>query len=267
MTVLPESVERVARDVREDILRARYRPGDRLPSERDLAERLGVGRGAVREAFRALAQLGLIIISPGGARAAPLEEASLDVLGHLVALEELPDLALVGQVLEANSLLVYGWIRLLVEKGNAADIDALRAQIRAMADPAVSDAEYNEKWEHFVTCGADRSPNLVLRLMRRGMRLHFWERLAAAGVDLELQRDLFTPIAAEMDAAFDRRDAAGAADLAYSLMNLHREGALKILEQEHERAARVDSDRRSRVAVLDHFMAQDRSTGPIDETR
>jgi hypothetical protein len=46
MHALPDSVERVARELREGILRRRYRPGDRLPSERDLAERLHVSRGA-----------------------------------------------------------------------------------------------------------------------------------------------------------------------------------------------------------------------------
>ena len=265
MAGLPESVERVARDVREDVLRRRYRPGDRLPSERDLAERLGVSRGAVREAFRALAQLGLIVISPGGARAAPVEEASLDVLGHLLALEALPDLELVGHVLEANSLLVYGWFRLLVERGTAAEIDAVRDQIRAMADPAADDAEYRENWERFVTGVADRSPNLVLRLMGRGLRLHFWERLADAGVDLKLQRDLFAPIAPEMDAMLERRDAAGAAEIAYSLMKLHRERALKFLEEEHERAAQADPNRRSLRPVLDHFMTPAPSKGSTDE--
>lgn len=36
------------------------KPGDKLPSERELAERLSVGRSSVREAFRALELLGLI---------------------------------------------------------------------------------------------------------------------------------------------------------------------------------------------------------------
>ncbi|WP_245153880.1 GntR family transcriptional regulator [Jeotgalibacillus proteolyticus] len=38
----------------------RLTSGDRLPSERELSERLGVGRSSVREAFRALELLGLI---------------------------------------------------------------------------------------------------------------------------------------------------------------------------------------------------------------
>ncbi|MBN1883723.1 MAG: FadR family transcriptional regulator [Deltaproteobacteria bacterium] len=42
-----------------------YRPGQRLPSERELMETLGVGRSSIREAFQALAIMGLIDIRPG----------------------------------------------------------------------------------------------------------------------------------------------------------------------------------------------------------
>lgn len=44
-----------------DIVQARnLRPGDKLPSERELSEQLGAGRSSVREALRALELLGLI---------------------------------------------------------------------------------------------------------------------------------------------------------------------------------------------------------------
>ncbi len=86
--------------------------------------------------------------------------------------------------------------------------------------------------------------------------MHFWERLAGAGVDLKLQRDLFAPFAAEMDAALECRDAAGAAEIAYSLMKLHRERTLKILTQEHAKEGKVASENRSRLPVLDHFLNQ-----------
>jgi DNA-binding FadR family transcriptional regulator len=265
MVILPESVERVAGELRDGILRRRYQPGDRLPSERDLAERFQVNRGAVREAFRTLAQLGLIVIGPGGARAAPVEEASLDVLDHLLALEELPDLVLVEHVLEAHAVLVFGWLRLLVESGTDAEIESVREEFRGMADPDASDEEYAEKWNHFVNGVADRSPNLVLQLMRRGMRLHFWERLARAGVDLSMQRDLFVPVAAEMDSALARRDAARAAEIAYSSMALHRKRALKILAEEHERAGTATAERRSLLPFLDHFIAERPSGESTDE--
>ena len=50
-----------------EILAGRLRPGSRLPSERDLAVELGVGRGAVREALRVLQAQGLVTASVGQA--------------------------------------------------------------------------------------------------------------------------------------------------------------------------------------------------------
>lgn len=46
--------------VTDEILNGRVRPGDRLPAERELAAQLGVSRGAVREAMRALQAQGVI---------------------------------------------------------------------------------------------------------------------------------------------------------------------------------------------------------------
>lgn len=47
-------------DIRKMISQERIRPGDRIPSERELAERLKVGRSTIREALRSLELLGLI---------------------------------------------------------------------------------------------------------------------------------------------------------------------------------------------------------------
>lgn len=47
-------------DIRKMINQENIRPGDRIPSERELAERLKVGRSTIREALRSLELLGLI---------------------------------------------------------------------------------------------------------------------------------------------------------------------------------------------------------------
>ncbi|MGI2326355.1 FadR/GntR family transcriptional regulator [Planococcus sp. YIM B11945] len=50
----------IVRDIRDMIRHEKIRPGDRLPSERELAETLQVGRSTIREALRSLELLGLI---------------------------------------------------------------------------------------------------------------------------------------------------------------------------------------------------------------
>ena len=51
--------------IRSLILANNYEPGDRLPSERELAEQLSIGRPSVREALRILGAMGLIEIRVG----------------------------------------------------------------------------------------------------------------------------------------------------------------------------------------------------------
>ncbi|WP_226554264.1 FadR/GntR family transcriptional regulator [Celeribacter naphthalenivorans] len=59
--VTPEKLSAsVARQVELLILRGILRPGERLPSERDLSERLGVSRPSVREAVAELTDKGLL---------------------------------------------------------------------------------------------------------------------------------------------------------------------------------------------------------------
>ncbi len=52
--------EQIVQQVEEAILKGQLRPGDQLPPERDLAQRFGVSRTAVREAIRALREKGLL---------------------------------------------------------------------------------------------------------------------------------------------------------------------------------------------------------------
>ncbi|HMR34465.1 MAG TPA: FCD domain-containing protein [Geminicoccaceae bacterium] len=57
--------EQIAELIQDEIARGIIRPGEQLPSERDIMARYGVGRAAVREALFALAKMGLIVISSG----------------------------------------------------------------------------------------------------------------------------------------------------------------------------------------------------------
>src|SRR4051812_44940136 len=76
--------------IRDVILSGEVPAGERLPNERDLAERFAVGRPTVREALRSLEALGIVEIRAGragGAFAARPSEATLgSALSTLVSL-------------------------------------------------------------------------------------------------------------------------------------------------------------------------------------
>jgi DNA-binding FadR family transcriptional regulator len=97
--------DEIAAILRDDILRGHYRAGERLPSERDLSARFDTSRGAVREAFKRLEQLGIATVQPGGARVVPIDQCTLDVLGPLLDLDDMPDPKLVDEVMQKVGLL------------------------------------------------------------------------------------------------------------------------------------------------------------------
>lgn len=56
----PKRYLNIVSEMRDMIREQNIRPGDRIPSERELAEQLAVGRSTIREALRSLELLGLI---------------------------------------------------------------------------------------------------------------------------------------------------------------------------------------------------------------
>jgi GntR family transcriptional repressor for pyruvate dehydrogenase complex len=57
--------EEIIAQIRDQLAEGRWKPEDRLPSERELSERFRVSRASVREAIRALESLGLVTIKTG----------------------------------------------------------------------------------------------------------------------------------------------------------------------------------------------------------
>jgi GntR family transcriptional regulator, transcriptional repressor for pyruvate dehydrogenase complex len=52
--------EQIVQQIQDSILKGALKPGDQLPAERELAQRFGVSRTAVREAVKALREKGLV---------------------------------------------------------------------------------------------------------------------------------------------------------------------------------------------------------------
>ncbi len=72
--------QQVADQIESAVLAGELRPGDRLPGERELAERFQVGRSTVREALRVLASDNLVWSRPGDPRGPLVLPVSADPL-------------------------------------------------------------------------------------------------------------------------------------------------------------------------------------------
>jgi DNA-binding FadR family transcriptional regulator len=83
----------VADGLRQAILAGRFAPGERLPTERELAMQFGVSRTSVREALRALEAQGFVAPGPATARTVVgpgLSDALRDAVGNLLRLQQIP---------------------------------------------------------------------------------------------------------------------------------------------------------------------------------
>src|SRR3712207_110224 len=111
--------EQVFRRLAEDILAGRYEPGERLPTQRQLAADLDVNLASVREAVKRLEQLRLVEVRHGDAMRVRdwRRHGSLDVLTHALLSAGALDASLLGAVLEARRLLFVQAARLAAERG------------------------------------------------------------------------------------------------------------------------------------------------------
>ena len=95
--------EEIVRQVKLLIADGKLKSGDRLPPERELAEKFVVSRTSVREALRALESRGLVEIRAG--EGAFIRDISLEALIEPLALVILPHRDAVGELFEARRML------------------------------------------------------------------------------------------------------------------------------------------------------------------
>jgi DNA-binding FadR family transcriptional regulator len=225
----PSRTQQIAAELRDEILRGGYRPGDRLPSERDLSQRFDVHRGAVREALKKLEQLGVAVILPGGARVAPLDDASLDVVEHLLDLRDPPDPELVDQVLELLGGLMSTAARLGVQRGSEAQLARAREIAAGLAEPVEQRDDYLAKLDELGQLFLDLSHNFVLRLARNGIRHRIIDPLKRRDLDAIPPTSMLQEVALQLDRAIESRDPGAASEAMYQLISLNRESVVKAL--------------------------------------
>lgn len=76
----PRIAEEVQQQLRESILRGDYRPGGKLPSERELCEQFQASRVVIREAIRSLEMKGFLSLRQGASGGAFVQDLNLGFL-------------------------------------------------------------------------------------------------------------------------------------------------------------------------------------------
>ncbi|MAT82888.1 MAG: hypothetical protein CMQ43_08535 [Gammaproteobacteria bacterium] len=217
--------EEIADSLTRDILLGRYRCGERLPSERDLASRFDANRGAAREAMKKLEQLGLATIAPGGARVAPLHEASLDVIGHMMALGDVPDPDLVDQVMEVMASLVTVAAENAVRRSSDSALAAIRAKVKPLMQPAADRTAHAEARLELVTAIMEASGNLICRLIARALLVQFRPRMIPLEQHVVVDQQAHRDLARRLDAALAERDVAAVRETFRAMSAVNRESA------------------------------------------
>ncbi len=135
--------DRCFRELRDELLAESWPAGERLPSERALADRFGVNRVSVRAAVSRLVALGLVTVRRGdGIRATGVREsASLDLVSHLLEASEGERVPLdaVRDLLELRRMAAAEAVALACERATDEQLAALGRiagqQAEALADP------------------------------------------------------------------------------------------------------------------------------------
>jgi DNA-binding FadR family transcriptional regulator len=127
--------DQVMQNIIELIRSKQLRPGDRLPSERELAEALGVSRPSLREGLRTLAYLNILHIRHGGGTyvASLRPETLVEHLDMLLAIDD----ATIFELLQARQLVEPELAAIAAERiGPAAlsRIEACLGEMRASAE-------------------------------------------------------------------------------------------------------------------------------------
>jgi DNA-binding FadR family transcriptional regulator len=133
--------ERIADRIAGEIRMGLLRPGERLPSERDLAQRLEVGRSSVREAIAALQVHGVIETRPGSGSfvaADAVERVQAPGAGDGDGAVALPHDASPSALLEARELLEPQVAVLAARQGRP---DPYAEELLARMDRAADDSE------------------------------------------------------------------------------------------------------------------------------
>src|SRR5579883_1948974 len=145
MTYIPVQTtklfEQITEQIEQQILRGELQSGDRLPTERELADQFHASRTAVREAMKILAQKGLIEMRPGRGTIVidGVHEAMQNSIGLAMKLK-LGEVGGSDNLVEVRGILETEIAALAAARASEKEIAVMREAVKVM-DESLDDAD------------------------------------------------------------------------------------------------------------------------------
>jgi GntR family transcriptional repressor for pyruvate dehydrogenase complex len=223
--------DEVADRIRAKILKGTLKPGDRLPSERELAEELQVNRGSVREALKKLEQLRLISIQQGsGIRVCKLEEASFDLVRDIILEDGELDTSWPRDLLELSEALLPGVLRLALERASAAECAETAKRLRRAAAPERSAEEFGLELREIQNEFARMSRNQVVLMLSHSLGRFTSDAMLRALIATLRDRDRFLAPLQLLAVAVEARDIETADRALRDLLRHHTRATLESVD-------------------------------------
>jgi len=122
--------EHIVEQITELISQGNLKPGDRLLSERELADRLQVSRSSVREALTALAAMGVVDVRPG--EGTFVRQVNAEAIAEPLTVALLMDRGTTLELLEVRKMVEVEAAGLAAERADQEDLDKLSAIVANM---------------------------------------------------------------------------------------------------------------------------------------
>ena len=168
--------DHIVEQITELISRGVFKPGDRMPPEKQLCQQFGVGRTSVREALRSLSAMGIVESHMGDGTFVSGSADRLLERGFRWSLLLSPKL--VGDLIETRRMLEGKTVQLAAKKATPADLKEAEDSILEMRAMIAAPSDYLEQDVRFHIAIARASQNSVLLNLVDTTRgyLHAWIR-------------------------------------------------------------------------------------------
>jgi GntR family transcriptional regulator, transcriptional repressor for pyruvate dehydrogenase complex len=164
--------EQVLAQIEQKILDGDLRVGERLPSERELAEALGVSRASIREALRALEVMGIIESRIGSGRESGsfISGKSNAALGNLLRLHMALAQISLADLVDIRSELEQSNARRAALQRTDEDLSHLRSVLESMRSASLRYEEFNKLDTEFHVSIAQASKNALATDLMQALR-------------------------------------------------------------------------------------------------